>query len=218
MKYLGSALALAIGLAVPAHAVTLVNGGFEGEPNSYDLLPGGSNAITGWMTTNEGVEWFKPVQEYNLGPAKDGVSIIDLAWYTSNGTPGGGIQQTFATKPGAKYTVTFYGMNSTYAGRDGTGIVDVLINGNPLSSVNINRNAVTWTLADWQKFTLPFTATTALTTLEFQNHQNAFQHFAFIDAVSVSVPEPATWALMILGLGMVGAGMRQRRKVAYTFG
>jgi hypothetical protein len=28
------------------------------------------------------------------------------------------------------------------------------------------------------------------------------------------VPEPATWALMIAGFGMVGAGLRGRRKIA----
>jgi hypothetical protein len=30
------------------------------------------------------------------------------------------------------------------------------------------------------------------------------------------VPEPATWAMMILGLGMVGAGLRMRRRSALT--
>jgi hypothetical protein len=30
------------------------------------------------------------------------------------------------------------------------------------------------------------------------------------------VPEPATWAMMILGMGMVGAGMRMRRRFAAT--
>ncbi|MEP6784734.1 MAG: PEPxxWA-CTERM sorting domain-containing protein [Sphingomonadales bacterium] len=35
--------------------------------------------------------------------------------------------------------------------------------------------------------------------------------------VTASVPEPATWAMMISGFGMVGASMRRRRRVAVTF-
>ena len=30
--------------------------------------------------------------------------------------------------------------------------------------------------------------------------------------MSAAVPEPATWAMMILGMGMVGAGLRLRRR------
>ena len=38
-------------------------------------------------------------------------------------------------------------------------------------------------------------------------------------AVPAAVPEPATWAMMLLGFGAVGAGMRsaRRRKVAFAF-
>lgn len=36
-------------------------------------------------------------------------------------------------------------------------------------------------------------------------------------AVSGAVPEPAAWAMMIGGLGLVGATMRRRRKVTVSF-
>lgn len=40
-----------------------------------------------------------------------------------------------------------------------------------------------------------------------------------VDALAVGVPEPATWAMMILGLGAVGGAMRRsRRKVAKLAG
>jgi len=35
---------------------------------------------------------------------------------------------------------------------------------------------------------------------------------ADFDDVSVSVPEPATWAMMLLGVGMIGAGLRMARR------
>lgn len=42
---------------------------------------------------------------------------------------------------------------------------------------------------------------------------SAGDNTAFIDGVSVvAVPEPATWAMMLLGFGMVGVGLRYRRK------
>ena len=35
---------------------------------------------------------------------------------------------------------------------------------------------------------------------------------AIFDITTSAVPEPATWALMIIGFGLVGAGVRSRRK------
>jgi hypothetical protein len=43
------------------------------------------------------------------------------------------------------------------------------------------------------------------------------QDWVFVDNVSTNVggaiPEPSTWALMILGFGAAGAGLRRRRGV-----
>lgn len=220
MKRLASALIVAAAMAAaPAQATNLLaNGSFEGEANGYDLLPGGSPAIGGWLTTNEGVEWFKPAT-YDpgncCGPAHDGASIIDLAWFTSSGTPGGGISQSLSTVTGQTYRLSFWGINSTYAGRSGTGTVNIFAAGNALSDAVITRNAPTWALGDWRQFTRTFTATGATTLLEFQNHDNAFQNFALIDDVSVTaVPEPAAWALMIGGFAVAGAALRRRKTAA----
>jgi hypothetical protein len=38
------------------------------------------------------------------------------------------------------------------------------------------------------------------------------------DGIALAVPEPASWALMLGGFGMVGAAMRSRRKSAVGFG
>lgn len=48
---------------------------------------------------------------------------------------------------------------------------------------------------------------------------NGGSHISQIDyrtasAAAAAVPEPETWAMMILGLGLTGAAMRHRRKVA----
>lgn len=36
--------------------------------------------------------------------------------------------------------------------------------------------------------------------------------FSFTNTATAAVPEPATWAAMLLGFGLVGAGMRSRRR------
>lgn len=44
----------------------------------------------------------------------------------------------------------------------------------------------------------------------------AFNSFSFTPTVTAGVPEPATWAMMIAGFGLIGAGLRRRAvKVTY---
>lgn len=47
----------------------------------------------------------------------------------------------------------------------------------------------------------------AITSVNFSSSQNSFE----LDTVSGAVPEPASWALLIVGMGMTGAAMRRRR-------
>lgn len=204
-------IAAATMVAAPASANLLVNGSFETSGGYQNLAGAGNTAIAGWTTANEGVEWFDPAA-FGLGPAYDGLSIVDLSWFTSNGTPGGALEQSFATVAGQTYNVSFRGTNTNFAGRDGQGVVRVLIDGVLNSSFNIVHVAPTFTLADWQLYTTSFVAAGATTTLRFANTQNAFEHFTLIDAASVdaAVPEPATWTLLIAGFAMTGGALRRR--------
>ncbi len=206
----GAMTLLAAASAAPA-ANLLVNGSFETSGGYQNLAGAGNTSITGWKTANEGVEWFDPTV-YALGPAYDGLSIVDLSWYTSTGTPGGAIEQSFATVAGGRYEVSFYGTNTNYAGRDGQGVVDVSIDGGALASFNLVHVAPTFALADWTRYAATFVATGTTTTLRLANGQNAYEHFTLIDGASVeAVPEPATWALMIGGFAAVGVMARRRR-------
>ena len=48
------------------------------------------------------------------------------------------------------------------------------------------------------------------TGIKLESSTNSFE----IDNLAVAVPEPATWAMMIVGFGAAGAMIRRRRTVA----
>ncbi len=193
-----------------ASANLLVNGSFETPNPTYAALGSGSTAINGWTTFLSGVEHFNPSAYLLgvLGSADEGLMAVDLANLTFSS---GGIEQTFATTSGQLYAVSFALGNSSYAGRGAAGAVVLSIGGAPQQTFTTAAavgNAIAWNPYSWT-----FTATGTSTTLAFSNSQNANTHFAFIDDVSVTaVPEPTTYALMALGLGVVVAASRRRRK------
>lgn len=66
------------------------------------------------------------------------------------------------------------------------------------------------------RVTYDFGGTDILNSVTFATSQAAFE----IDEVAAAVPEPATWAIMLLGFGMIGSALRRRRvtaKVRYNF-
>jgi hypothetical protein len=79
-------------------------------------------------------------------------------------------------------------------------------------SVKAGNNFVLYQLATpassgtWDTFDLPY-----------KNNPPALSHLVFFgQAATGAVPEPATWAMMILGMGAVGFAMRRRRKNVTT--
>jgi choice-of-anchor C domain-containing protein len=95
----------------------LVNGSFEAGPGVDSFLPldKGSDAIKGWRVTRGQIDYIE--RDWK---AADGQRSLDL-----HGSPGhGGIEQTFKTKKGERYRVTFS------------------LAGNPGSEVPVKRIAV----------------------------------------------------------------------------
>lgn len=181
----------ALTVAAPANAAELVsNGGFEtGDFSSWTQFDN---------TTFTGV----------AGPVS-GTAPHSGAFQAFFGAVGstGGITQTLNTVAGTTYSISVWAANLS----DGTpNFGSISFDGNVLGSLT---NAPDF---GYTNYTFSAVASSAQTALTF-----TFRHdpsYYLLDDVSVSglaggVPEPTTWAFMILGFGGVGVALRRRNAV-----
>jgi choice-of-anchor C domain-containing protein len=207
----GVALAVAAGMAASAaNAASLVNGSFEvgADPGSFTTLGNGSTAVNGWTVKGNGVDYIGTYWQ-----AAHGVRSIDLSALN-----GGSIQQTIATVIGKTYKVTFWLAGNPDGGL-GEKLAATSVSGDWVNTFSFDVGpANTKQNMGWQEYSYRFTAFENTSTLVF----NSMTHTPYgpaLDNVSISaVPEPATWAMMIMGFGGVGAAVRSsRRKQALAF-
>lgn len=187
-----STLLLASGASAQSPDSLIVNGSFEDGPavESFLNLTEGTRSLPGWVVTGEGVDYVS----VRYWISADGKRAIDLDGSArSASTPPyvrGGIAQTFATKPGARYRVTFdLAGNPNQLPRVKPFSVSAAGQSAELSFDATGRNARNM---GWQKTTWTFTAKEPNTTLEFRS-LTASPHTGYgaaIDNVAV-VPEDA---------------------------
>jgi len=110
---------LMFGMAGIAKSANLiVNGSFEGgnwiDANGHQRLSPNDTALSGWIIGGYGVDWHvgtpNPLQNPllinpHLEPAQEGSLVVDL---NLDGGSTGTISQTFATRAGTTYSVSFY--------------------------------------------------------------------------------------------------------------
>jgi choice-of-anchor C domain-containing protein len=140
----------------------LVNGSFEEGPELkvFKALDKDSTEIKGWVVTRGQID----IVEGKEGPWKagEGNRSIDL-----HGSPGhGGVKQTFDTKAGKRYRVTFM-----FSGNSGVGHEKVQLAVEAAGESKefvFNMAGVTYLDMKWEKKTWEFKATDKTTTLELR--------------------------------------------------
>jgi hypothetical protein len=193
-----------------AQAVELiVNGGFEASSSHFTTPPGWTN-----VGHEDGVLQYAAIGQ----PVYQGLNFYSLDGAGDNGVfrAGDGITQSVATVSGAAYQLQF-GLSD----ENGPGGITTL-------DVTIGSQTTVFTLtADGSGFfsmplttqTINYVATSAVTAISFIEtaSNDGGNNDALIDGVSFqgpavsAVPEPSTWAMMILGFCGVGF-MAYRRK------
>lgn len=208
IKVLLFAGAVSLAPASLSAAELLTNGGFEapvvGGPCCITSPP---TNIPGWTATPD-VNVVNGTFSSSAGNlAKEGNQYLDLVGQANGGT----ISQTFATVIGQVYALNFWYSHNLFAGL-------------PTASARLSAASLSDSITHaggnngnraWQYYSNSFTANSASTTLTFVNTVGGQNEGVLLDAVSVmAVPEPSTWAMLILGFGVLGAGMRRRGQPA----
>ena len=205
---IGAALAASMLAAAPAaNAAVLVNGSFEEgtNPGSFLTLGNGNTDITGWTVGGNGIDYIGTYWK-----ASQGVRSLDLAALDQ-----GGVSQTFATIVGREYVVSF-----DLAGNPDGGLNQKAM----VTSAGLGQLPALFTFdvgpgnthddMGWQSFTYKFTAQSTSSTLNFSSLTRG-PYGPALDNVGVTlsaVPEPATWAMMIIGFTGAGVAIRRRRR------
>ena len=181
IKLLAAAAALAV--AAPALAVTnlVTNGSFA------------TGDFTGW--TQIGNTGFTGV---GFGSVVGG-DATNTAHFGPVGSTGG-IEQTIATAPGHSYTLSFDLSNS-----------GGIYNSEEVSFGGVDAvNAVNQPGFAGMPFTYTVHATSGSSVLAFAFRQDPSYYYLTNISLTSNTPEPAMWALMIGGFGLVGTALRRR--------
>ncbi len=200
-KILSALIAGTVLAAAPVSAAeVLTNGNFE------------TGSFTGWTTT--GNVNIGSVPYFGLNSGTYGQYLA--AFNGGNQAPNGTLSQSFHTVVGSTYSFSFdYGVTN---GGNQSLIASVLdgTTSTLLASLLVSTSSQTP-----QTATISFGALSGSSIIRFTDvaGNDSFNQDIGIDNVSVSgaVPEPASWALMIGGFGLVGFAMRRRAKVAVRF-
>jgi hypothetical protein len=215
--------------AAPASAANLVtNGDFSagatGFTSTYSTTVSGATANQGSYaaTTNPALlcsSCFLPIGDHTTGTGN--MLFVDGA----GSNPDAFWSQTFAVNPNTTYSVSFWATS-----------VNAAINGGARSVLGMTANS-DWVISPTQlNYTTGNTATTWLkysgtwssgaassvtlsmfdTNIIYLYNDFAVDDINFkpVDSPVGAVPEPASWALMILGFGAVGGALRRRKRTA----
>jgi choice-of-anchor C domain-containing protein len=203
----------ALAMTAPAaQAVTiLTNGGFEAPAAPTGSFINETTSFSGWTVTTNNVDI---VSGSTPNPAAfEGAQYLDLVGTGSTG----GIAQTFSTTVGQAYLLTFqYSNNPGNSPSSANVDIGSIVNDGSLLAGSVTHGGTTQANPNWTLFSQMFTANASTETLSFLetaggNNAGVFLDAVSIDPVTAAVPEPSTWAMMIIGFFGMGF-MAYRRK------
>lgn len=196
--------------AANAASELVVNGSFENNVIASAWAP--VSSVTGWTSSASGSSAFeiqKGATQGGLGGfnpvAANGVQYLELN--TDRLTS---VSQAIATTAGGTYALSF-----AYSGRPDTpgganSLMNVYWGSTLLTPTALSGN----TGGIWQAYSQNVTALGASTLLRFESvgPVSAPTYGSYLDKVSVTaaVPEPETYAMMLLGLGVLGFVARRK--------
>lgn len=195
-------LAAAVAVSGAANAMTTVsstNGPDMGAPAGQHIIDDFSTAagLTGTYSLVTG-----SASGQYAAPAGDSTQYLAV---------GAGQAASLAISPGVKSlsfywgsidaynTVKFYSGNTEVGSFTGSQIPPAPADGNQGNLFNNRRVNFSF---DGAK----------VSSVQFSSSQNAFE----LDTVAAAVPEPATWAMLLVGFGLVGVSVRRRSPTVVT--
>ncbi|MBS0502634.1 MAG: FxDxF family PEP-CTERM protein [Proteobacteria bacterium] len=187
-------------VAWPAQAVTTFQTNFDSiavPAGGFIIIP----TAEGWTATaGAGIE----IQNHAAGQPFSETNLVEL---DSNNNSAMSRQIDAGT-----YTLDFY-----YSARPGipasSNGIDVLING--VSIFNITGDGGNAT--NWMPQSIHF-GVNATSTLTFAAIGTSDSLGGYLDNIALAgVPEPATWAMMLAGFGLLGAAARRRTRAPVTY-
>ncbi len=215
--------ALVTSIAASSFAqAAIVNGGFEapGTGGFDNVLYGVGDDIGGWTVTGSSsnavfllkTTYSEPGIVFN---SHSGDYAVDLTGSGNTG-PSDGIYQNVATTNGTTYKLTFWVGNAAGNGSGNTpyylldssaGLTIGLTGAGPFTNSDSTPGGI-----NWKEFSYTFTASGPSTKIAFLNNTAPSDNYLGLDDVSIAaVPEPSTWAMMILGFAGVGFMAYRRR-------